>query len=326
MKRNFAFLLLSLFSASSISASFTDAIAIPLKEPACIQSWEVAEAIRNEYMSKSFNKHHMMVRHMGPYSVANPVSYDVGVYSGFHVTPLDQAANWQRGEYDVGSSGTTAFQVQCDNAGVMINSWWFDHTNVIGGGPHADYGYEWTPDTEPRPWTTETPDLVLQVNMEVPWIMEWPASNGQRPHAQTGISVYIQDRSDPALGRRIPVVIAIYDSDPNKTGEERVLNDTNNNFISTSMKFGNNFVTLSPYSGTGTFTNATWSGKRFFRAIITRANLLAMITALGGNRFSTSPEDYAINLVSAGGELILSGDSNVTFGYSVSALGVYEFR
>ena len=153
-----------------------------------------------------------------------------------------------------------------------------------------------------------------------------PSQIKNRSIRRSGLSVYIQDRSDPSLQRRIPVVIAIYDSDPNKDGVEDVYNDTYNNFISTSMKFGNKFVTLSPYSGTGTFTNSTWSGKRFFRAIITRVNLLAMINALGNASFSRSPEDYAINLVSAGGELILYGDSNVTFGYSVSALGVYEFR
>src|SRR5260221_7746 len=74
--------------------------------------------------------------------VANPVTWDVGPLTGLHVP-----ASARRGYRDAAPPvAASAFQLQCDAGGLLINSWKFPHeVPVVGGGPAARVRRDLTP-------------------------------------------------------------------------------------------------------------------------------------------------------------------------------------
>jgi hypothetical protein len=191
------------------------------------------------------------------------VTWDVGAVTGLR--PPAPASQWQRGFLDLGMPwGTNAFQLHCTSAGFMINTWSFPHeVPVIGGGPHAILERNFDP---PIPlWTRPGAELTLQVEAQVPWTFVYYLRHATRGtfHAH---------------------VIGLWDSRAALAGRlaEFVADDTFTSFASTPLVdrlpdgSAPRYATRSPYSqplalGPG------WSGWRFLRAHVSRAQAAAML-------------------------------------------------
>lgn len=245
----------------------------------------------------------LRVRHMGDpgtlarlWQVAWPVTWDVASVTGLQVPP--PAAGWQRGFLDLGlPAGTNAFQLHCASAGFMINTWSFPHAEpVVGGGPHAILERNFDP---PLPlWTRPGAELTLQVEAQVPWT--YVPGDGV---AQLSFVYYLRHAMRGTFHAH---VVALWDSRASLAPRlsEYVANDTFTSFASTPLvdrlPDGSppRYATRSPYSrplalGPG------WSGWRFLRAHVSRAQAAAMLSDAARADPSIDPDPAAWQLVSA---------------------------
>src|SRR5258706_14678720 len=94
--------------------------------PACA---DAANIIREEAPAPA-NATYLRVQHMGDPGtpewlgeIANTITWDVGALTGLHAPP-----SAQRGYRDAGPPGAaSAFQLQCESAGFLINTRTFSH-------------------------------------------------------------------------------------------------------------------------------------------------------------------------------------------------------
>ncbi len=154
----------------------------------------------------------MLVRWQGDNMVANPVVYDLGMFTGLHVAPTTQ---WQRGLQPEHPSGTPGVQLYGYEAGMLINTWSVPHRFIEGGGYNDMYGYAWSPALRPEAFLRRSgygaafsTQLVLQAEIAVPWFASWAYVNGawvQSPNSgaygdgQAALFAYLEDRSHPWL-------------------------------------------------------------------------------------------------------------------------------
>lgn len=137
--------------------------------------------------------------------VNNPVSYDVGRFTGVH-------GGVQRGVSPERSDGTAAVQSNCTTSGMLINTWSIPHRPVTGGWANDMLGYSFSADV--RPFVSGGTDtyLVLKANLAVPAYV--PARNtsrvppGNQPAVavQLGLFTYLRDKR-PDHAAAPPIVV-----------------------------------------------------------------------------------------------------------------------
>jgi hypothetical protein len=181
-----------------------------------------------------------MVRHHGDPEtpewfgqVANPVTWDVSVYSGFR--PAAPLANWQRGYHDAGPPiGSSAVQLRCTQFGFMLNTYAFSHTQpVIGGGPNIAYERRFDP--TPPAWPDPDSRLRIEVEFRLPWLYDVDANFAlSRGVAQVSFFYYLQHLH---TGRIFAHVIGLFENRPLGMGNgiEFVGNDTFFDYVSSPL-------------------------------------------------------------------------------------------
>ncbi len=256
------------------------------------------------------------------FAVASNINWDVGRYTGFY--PPAPAGAWQFGRLDSGPEiGASAFQLQGKSAGMLINTWSFDHSHsIVGGGPNAVYAITYSkPET---PFRNPTSELTLQAFIKLPWATSWKGGIGQ-----LSFFFYLRDRT---TSHTFAYVLGIWDSRAPGVGNgvEFVGHDTQVSFVSSPLKPGTLYATLSPYSQAMRNT-VTWETPDFFRAHVPARKLLDAIAAIEtktpGLSLSKTPADY--ELVHAGvlQEVFVGTDPdvNMSMGASVTDFAIYEF-
>jgi hypothetical protein len=257
--------------------------------------------------------------------IANPVTWDVAALTGFHASP--QA---QRGYRDLGPPiAASAFQLDCDGAGFLINTWEFSHKSPLAGeGPSASVGRDLKP--PPRPFERGRA-MIIDARITIPWVQVQspPIAEGT---AQVGFLYYA---SDAARGTVFAHVIGLFDNRPRGiAGGEFVSSDGMTAFVGSPLSVvdsnGNTvqYVTVGPSSSPMQFEQG-FTGERFFRAIVTFENFRSLLARLEAGPLpgiSVRPEDYEIIFFGVLGEVFpgTGEDHNVALGASVRALALHQ--
>jgi len=272
----------------------------------------------------------MIVRYMGnPDSPDNPaeffeaidypVTWDASGYTGF--TPPEPISDWQRGFYNLGPPiGTNAFQLHCDSAGSLINTFSFDHSyEIVGGGPHMVYTICFS---EPeRPFLTPSSELVMEAHIAIPWIY--------RTHAELYGQVSISfSMKDTVSGTRIAYVVFV--GGTNDFIEEYLDHDTFVPFVSTHFGETTQYVTLGEGSATTAWSGETFHEPRFYQFSIDRPQfaqaLRDMAKANPDTGMSKNPADYILRSACVLHEVLVGSreDCNVSMGVGIHGFGIYE--
>jgi len=223
------------------------------------------------------------------------------------------------GFYDYGlPRGSSAVVLKCQEAGFLVNTFQFSHTQPVQGGGRS--GQLAKKSVMPLPmFTSPQNDLIIQGFIKHPshyWVEN--DSSGQ-----IILFYYIQPLNCPSspgglcpaatLANQIPSfahVIGIYDSlNPNGTYTEFYGNDTFTGFYSSPLAdFQLNgqppaYLHKSQYSSPMATKTETWSDARFFRAEISYSKMALMISQFRNSQpsvaatTSASPSDWGIVLV-----------------------------
>lgn len=283
----------------------------------------------SQHETAAVDKFQLIVRHMGKpgtaeslQEVSNPVTWDVGTYTGFAVP--EPRASWQRGFKDEGPPiGTNAFQLQCEHAGSMINSWSFDHTvPVVGGGPNAVW--QIVASAPSTPFGSPSSALVVEADLAVPWIASWKGGVGQ-----LSFFVYLREQGS---GRFFAYVLGMFDSRApgDNNGTEFLGNDTFVSFVSSPLLPGMRYSTIAP--GDPQFKNAAFATPQHFRVSINVSQLLAAVDDLNakgeGPALSRTPTDYQLHSAGVLHEIFVGTDpeTNLSMGVGIDKFVVSEAR
>ncbi len=260
--------------------------------------------------------------------VANPVTWDVGTLTGLHVP-----ASAQRGYRDAAPPvAASAFQLQCDAAGFLINSWTFPHAvPMLGGGPIASVRRDLTPGVPLFNDASST--LIIEARVAVPWTIS------EAPPVGTGVSqvslfYYAEDNNTRV---RVAHVIGLFDNRPagvEGSGVESLGNDTQVFFASSPLAPVDasgapvKYVQVSAGSGQMRFVQ-TWTDSTLFRAEVSYAQFRDMIAELrrrGATSISADPLDYRVRLFGVLGEIIpgAAPGHNVALAGSVTDLALRQ--
>lgn len=254
-------------------------------------------------------------------AVANPIHWDVGMHTGFR--PPAPVGLWQFGYTDsTPAIGANAFQLRGTSAGVMINTWSFDHgVPVVGGGPNVVLAINYArPQT---PFVHASSELTLQAVVRLPWATSWKGGVGQ-----LSFFFYLRDRT---TGQSFAYVAGIWDSRAagDGNGTEFVGHDTQVSFVSSPLRAGTRFTTVSPFSHS--FRNtATWTTDDFFRVHVSGRKLVDAIGEVErahGAALSKRPSDYELTSAGILQEVFVGTDPtvNMSMGASFTDFSVYEF-
>jgi hypothetical protein len=260
--------------------------------------------------------------------ISNPVTWDVGTLSGLHAPQ-----EFQRGYRDLGPPvASSAFQLQCDSAGFLINTWTFAHTlPLVGEGPSASVSRDLIP--EAAPFRDAGSSFSIEARVAVPWIVNQatPVTEGA---AQVSFFYYARDtRSGTSLAH----VIGLWENRPpgtNGSAIEFLGNDGVVAFAGSPLAATDSsgamvrFVGVAPSSAPAHFVQPL-ADATFFRADISYARFRDMLDALrrnGSPALSPDPADYRITLFGVLGEVFpgTGGEHNVAVGANVSALAMRQ--
>jgi hypothetical protein len=304
----------------------------PIKAPECITNATaafVAENITPAYPphpSLPNESFFLVVRYLGEDSIAGapgfdfsrvPANYGWPPFRGNALTGFavpEPKASWQRAKgADADLDSSSAFQLYCAHAGMFINTWTFPKKDIVGGGPHAIYGYSFNNPPPPSVFDGDPrTDFVLQASVEIPWFVAFPPDVpfiAVEPVGQLVLFAYFRDRSS---GKVFGLLLAIFDNRYGSTGlyEPFVSHDTSTPFVSQPLGGPSTYSRLSPYSGS--FTGIPWTGLRFYRGHVTQeqfSRAIADVNAYCGKHgslrycdalpgtsraFSRDPLDYEI--------------------------------
>lgn len=280
----------------------------------------------------------LVIRHMDADALSANASHDFGAIdemplTGFH-TDIPRAF-WQRAKVDLDANFTSAFQLQCADAGIFINAWRFAPQELTDEGPHVAYAYTFS--AWPRVFDGDpNTDLVFQVSMEVPWLY--------RPAGEAAVQTYFQARFfDITSDKMLQMTLLIYSGQDVSYPAYADYARNDSLFVSAPLAT-TGVATLSPYSFPA--TTQTWTGLRFFRAQITPANFAAAIAM--ANRFCTARADIPDCGIAPGRDAALSADpadylmtefsvitelfnadtdrNGMSLGLHLNGLGAYNFR
>lgn len=260
--------------------------------------------------------------------IANPVTWDVGQYTGFR--PPAPVSGWQCGYYDLGPPvGSSAVQWHCDRVGFLLNTYQFTHTVPLdGGGP--DVAYErWLGEPLPRLWQRPSDRLSIEVDLLL-WV--YALQHDPQTGRSTGqASLLCYARHVPS-GRIFAHVLALFDTRaPGEgNGDEFIGHDTVYDFASSPAAdltaSGQAPRYLRRGAGSASFANQQgWTAARRFRAEIGQAELAQVLQDLERQGLPAArPEDYGLCGVGLLVEAFpgSANDFNVSLGGRISALRV----
>ena len=293
------------------------------------------ENIVAENQPRAINATTIRVQHLGdPGSpellgeVANPVTWDVGTLTGLHVPP-----SAQRGYRDAAPPvAASAFQLQCDAGGFLINSWTFPHdVPMVGGGPVASVRRDLTPGVPLFNDASST--LIIEARVAVPWTISETPPVGSAV-SQVSLFYYAEDKNTLL---RIAHVIGLFDNRPagvEGSGVESLGNDTQVFFASSPLAPVDaagapvKYVTVSSGSGQMRLVQ-TWNDSTLFRAEVSYAQFRDMIAELrrrGATSISADPLDYRVRLFGVLGEVFpgAAPGHNVALAGSVTNLALSQ--
>lgn len=324
-------LLLGLFLVASAAPAL--AFDRPLIDPQCASD---LSRLRSQFPDMDPGYFYLIVRHQGdPQSaewlgqVTNPVTWDVGVYSGFR--PSAPISNWQRGYYDLGPpAGSSAVQWQCDHVGFLLNTYQFTHTvPLVGGGPNIVYELK-LPTPQPDMWTKLGSGLVIETDVKLPWVyaVQLDPATG-RGTGQVSLFYYAESA---VTGRIFAHVIGLFDSRPYGTGNgnEALGHDTFYDFASSPLNNTTFSGAATRYVRVGAdsarFQNESgWTDTRHFRVEIgyeEAQRILADLQASFGSE--TNPSNFRLRSIGLLVEAFpgSNNDHNVSLGGSLSGFTV----
>lgn len=255
------------------------------------------------------------INHPGNAISVSP-SYNPATFTGY--TPPMPLTSWQRGEYDDSVNGSPVFQLNGTYGGMLMNSWFTTYQVIVGGGQNTTYAYEFlNPST---PWNTSTSVLWVQGDLKLPWFANWDNnSNDNFPVGQLSYFIYLKDIS---INKALCIIINAYD---NRTVPlESVQNDTYTYFASTRFG-GTKYSTPNSYSAS--WRNTTWNTYNFYRAEITRQNIVNIATDVNtqfGQNFSINPNDYQLTSAGILQETFREQGDQVSMGSSFRDFCIYK--
>jgi hypothetical protein len=348
--------------AHAVAADFTSFEATPLKEPECITDASQSFVAQNgapfgeRWHPLPVDRYYMVVRYLGDDAVAAAPAFDFSRFPpsyGWpaargqaltHLTVPEPKSAWQRAKSaDAGIDTSSAFQLHCYDAASYLNTWTFPYGTVIGGGPHAIYGYSFSGRPPPAIYDRNpATDFVLQASIEVPWFAAWadPAAASQ-PIGQASFFAYFRDRfTDKTFALLLAVFDNRYATSP--TYASFVAHDGQTPFVSMPLNAHAAYATPSPYSAA--FTGTPWTGLKFFRAHITQQNFRDAVAAINAycrahlleqqcnlmpyiwDAFSPSVDNYELTEFGVLHELFRGPGHNLSMAVHVHDLGAWNFR
>ena len=246
-------------------------------------------------------------------------TYDPSAYTGFRPEGNDLSA-WQRGEYDIESSGTPVFQLQGYGGGMLMNSWATTYVNVRGGGANTVYGYNFS--QKPSVWNIGNEKLWVQADLKLPWFSKWDINNnGNAPVGQLSFIVYLWDTSQ---NQPLCILSNIFDNRPNRPAET-IMNDTYVYFASSNVD-ASRYTTKNQYSGR--WRSTTWNESTFYRMEITGQNIINFArdcNAKYGTTFSLKPQDYTLESASLLQETFRESGDQISMGSSFTSFSVHIY-
>jgi hypothetical protein len=276
----------------------------------------------------------LRVQHMGDPGtpewlgeIANTITWDVGALTGLHVPPAAQRGHRNEGP----PVAASAFQLQCDSAGFLINTRTFSHSvPLVGEGPSASVGRDLIPPV--AAFRDADSLLTLEARVSVPSIVN-EATPVEEGVASVGFFYYVQDS---VSGTYIAHVIGIFDNRPagvNGSGVESLGNDSVVAFAGSPLAGTSangapvRFVALPAGAPAMRFVQP-FSDPALFRAEISYARFRDMLAALrlSGSQISADPLNYRVTLYGVIGEVIVGTGPghNVTLGASVTDLALRQ--
>lgn len=338
-------------SSSSHTASPATPAFTPIKAPECIGRTAGAFVAQNDpplvphFPSMPNTGFYLVVRYLGEDSIAGAPAFDYSAVTGLAV-PEPRAA-WQRARTDDATPATSsAFQLHCEDAGSYLDTATFAWRDVVGGGPHAVFGFAFN-DPPPQPLFDASPgtEFVIQASAEIPWFRTTlPAATLSTPGplGQVNLFAYFRDRRS---ARVFGLVLGLFDSRYGAAGtyEPYVSHDTYTPFVSQPLGGASPYVMRPAESHS--FSGLPWSGLRLFRGRMTRegfARAAADVNAWcrehrayrfcdapspGADAFSADPLDYEVTDFGVLHE-VLKGvpGGDLGMGLHVSGLGLWNAR
>lgn len=253
--------------------------------------------------------------------IANVVTWPVGEYTGY--TPADPATT-QRGFRNEGPPTlANAYQLGCDGAGFLINTWQFSHASpLVGEGPNLAVARDFVPGKVV--WRDPTSVFAIEADVD----LRHTAYQG--PHFAEGtaqLSFFYYAR-DITTNTTIAHVIGIFDSRPPNFGYvESLSNDFVNHFA---------FSPLAAFDGLGhpvqfvragagsaqARTGEAWKQRLHFRAEIPHASFAAMLARFRAGplpAISGRPADWRLGEFGVLAEVFpgTGNEHNVALGASV---------
>lgn len=318
---------------------------VPIKEPECLSNVSPLFTTGGQYVDANNgvldNSWSMLARWQGSDFVQNPVSYDISTVTrmnyadaapwGPSAPPVGSLSNWQRGvQPESLFYSTPGVQLYCDMMGMLINTWWVPHVNIVGGGYNDMFGYSWSNSGSPAPdafvirndidqqVVLET-DLVVQADIAVPALYTYKNSNNPdarpTPAAQVALFAYVFDITNPNL-HPIALVSGTHDTQP-LTNSETVRCDysTGVYFAGSNTGTALSYFTHDPYSAYPQALvdkNNPGEPYQFFRLRVTPnnfRNIINTINAYGSGcptaGYSTDISNYKIKYAGVISEMVL---------------------
>ena len=306
-----------------------------LSAPDCVD----ASNMIAEFATSPVNQTYMRVQHIGDPNtpellgeVANPVTWNVGQFSGFTV-PANALAQAQRAFRDIGPpNAASAFQLWCNSAGFYINTRQFSHTIPLTlEGPSVSIARDLSPGA--AVFRNGTSALTMEATIDLP-VVQFEGAPFIDGTVQLSFVYYTKDSTS---GTVFAHVIVLFDNRPagvNGAGTEAVSADAYTAFVvsplSPTLPDGSvtQYVTVSPYSDVAHFV-APRAGPGFFRAHVTYQQFKSMLERVKAEslpQISARPEDYEVTLFGVLGEVFPgTGTSHeVALGASVTDLTLSE--
>lgn len=324
-----AFLMLT--AAPDNSALPTFSLLTP--HTACSDTTQAVFATGQQYVNADngvpFDRWSMLVRWQGTRIpghtewIEYPAAGDFSDLIGLDV-PSPRAA-WQRGYHPEDPvSATPVVQMHCLDAGMLINSRYAPHQDVLGGGWNDMYGYAWSPEKRPKAflWGSGIPaELVLQGNLAMPLVQgyieqpdgSWSAvadlnAQPMEVSIQYNLFAYIRDGSHPDLPP-IALLAGVYGNGGAIEGCRHHLGYDYPEgvwFVGTTIHDPEQCTT--PYSTvrgpTAYSTNKPFSESSFYRIHFSRSNLRQIVRDINAHGcdgvcpdrgYSVDPDDYLLD-------------------------------
>ncbi|MEQ1790483.1 MAG: hypothetical protein ABL857_08570 [Rickettsiales bacterium] len=302
-----------------------------LTDPICVPNPSVGTNIFSSNPTPQ-NRFYIIQRYQLP-SVANHISYPVGYYT--HYYPPAPVSAYQFGYSDETNNpplaGYPALQMKCMDAAWMMNSYQSAILYGYQNLSNTTFAYEMYPKKNVF-LSNGSASLLIQADIEIPVFNK--TNGGTNATGQAGLTVYLLDnihqKTVAILGGAYSdrSITATYGS---ANGRNTGLEGAGGYYVGSAMNIDTRYTTPDVYSGT--FTNSTWQGNRFYRMTITPTNIVNIATDLNntyGAGLSTNPTDYTVGLFFAASEIVncpgyaYDCNSRASMAMHVYGLGAYQ--